>query len=383
MRAYYSKLLLLGAVWLVVVSPGCRQRSEQELAEQKAIERHKQDIRQQAAFQETIEQIGAANMAKAAQFFVNSAQNGRMPGLSPNAHGTMRMEKMPVISPTGPYFLSGEVHLITSDSPPKNYYYVVVQTYSNSDFQVQKAWRADDSGKVLEEYPIASAPPRADARQVFLGPANGGAENGWSSWYNGVSGGGFVALDTDEPATGVSCFRLGISNAVPGQPHHADIRSEAFALGRAGKTRQPLTLSFAYKLPGKVKPGDNVQVFFRFFDQTGTNYLGQEMVRVGSNTGDSEMSHYKRMTRTDIFAPRKAMTADIWVLANVFDEPWSSGAAQFDDFLVTAGPARSRPALFVGVAILGMLTAWLIRVLWIRRQSGKGAAGSDSPRLVA
>jgi hypothetical protein len=159
MRAYCSKLLLLGAVWLVVASPGCRQPSEQELAEQKAIARHEQDIRQQAAFQETFRQIGAAKMAKAARFFVGSAHNGRMPGLSPNSHGTMRMEKLPVISPNGPYFLSGEVHLITSDSPPKNYYYVMVQTYSNSDFQLQKAGRADASGKVLEEYPILPPPP--------------------------------------------------------------------------------------------------------------------------------------------------------------------------------------------------------------------------------
>ena len=245
----------------------------------------------------------------------------------------------------------------------------MVQTYSNSDFQVQKAWRADDSGKVLEEYPIMPAPPRAEARQVFLGPANAGAENGWSSWYNGVLGGGFVALDADDPATGMSCFLIGISNAVPGQTHHADIRSETFSLGRAGKTRQPLTLSFAYKLPGKVKPGDNIQVFFRFFDQTGTNYLGQEMVRLGSNTGDSEMRLYKTMTLADIFAPREAVSADIWIAANIFDEPWTSGAAQFDDFLVTAGPARSRAPLLVGATILALLTALLIKVLRTKRLS--------------
>jgi hypothetical protein len=181
----------------------------------------------------------------------------------------------------------------------------------------------------------------------------------------------------------VSCFTIGISNAVPGQTHHADFRSEPFSLGRAGTTRQPIALSFAYKLPGKVKPGDNIQVFFRFFDQTGTNYLGQEMVSVGSNTGDSEMSHYKRMTLADIYAPRKAVTADIWVVANVFDEPWTSGAAQFDDFLVTAGPARSRAALFIGGAILAVVAALLIWALRARRCYGKGgSAGSDSPALA-
>ena len=107
MRGYWLKLLLAGAVWLVVVSAGCRQRSDQELAEQKAIERHQQAIRQQAAFQETIKQIGEANLAKALESFVNMAKNGRLPGLSPTAHGTMTLEKLPVISPNGPYFLSG------------------------------------------------------------------------------------------------------------------------------------------------------------------------------------------------------------------------------------------------------------------------------------
>jgi hypothetical protein len=380
MPASCSKLLLAGAVWLVVASPGCGQRSERDLAEQKAIERHEQDIRQRAAFQSTIKQVGVAKLTEGARFLVGMARSGRIPGLSRNAHGTMRMEKLPVITPNGPYYLSAELHLITSDAPPKNYFYAVVQTYSNGGFQLQKAWRADASGKVLEEYPIAPAPPRADARRVFLGPANAGAESGWSGWYNGTLGGGFVAIDTDDPATGVSCFSIGISNAVPGETHHADFRSEPFSLGRAGPTRQPIALSFAYKLPGKVKPGDNIQVFFRFFDQTGTNCLDQEMVRLGSNTGDSEMRQYKTMTLADIFAPRKAVTADIWVAANISDEPWTSGAAQFDDFLVTAGPARFRATLYVGAAIFAVLAALLIRALRTRRLSGKGGpAGRDAP----
>ena len=98
------------------------------------------------------------------------------------------------------------------------------------------------------------------------------------------------------------------------------------------------------------------------------------MVRLGSDTGDSEMRQYKTTTLADIFAPRKAVTADIWVAANISDEPWTSGTAQFDDFLVTAGPARFRAALYVGAAIFAVLTALFIRVLRARCLSGKGGS---------
>jgi hypothetical protein len=268
--------------------------------------------------------------------------------------------KMPVVSPKGPYFWSQELIVMVKDAPPRHCHYLIVQTYSNSDFQLQKAWRSDEAGKLVEDYPIAPAPVMADARRVFLGPANLGAERGWSSWYSGTLGAASVGIGADDPATGLNCFTIGVNDVVPGTTNHADIKSEVFPLGPSAKGRLPIMLSFAYKLPGKVKAGDNVQMFFRFFDRA-TNFLDQQMILIGSKTADSEMTAYKTMTLANIFAPVKAAVADIWITANVFDAPWSSGIAQFDDFSVTVNSPRSRTGTFAGIgafAALAVLLTW-------------------------
>src|SRR6202044_3296503 len=106
-----------------------------------------------------------------------------------------------------------------------------------------------------------------------------------------------------------------------------DIRSKLFSLEPAGKKHTPITFSFAYKLPGEVKPGDNIEVCLRFFDEQG-GFLGQKIYRVGSSTHDSEMLRYKTKTATKIFAPPKATQADVWIVANIFIH-WTSGNAQF------------------------------------------------------
>src|SRR5205814_1152092 len=127
----------------------------------------------------------------------------------------------------------------------------------------------------------------------------------------GTLGSGVVAVENDWPATGLNYFKIGITNATPGQMHHADLRSEQFSLGPPGDTRGPLSLSFAYKLPGKVKPGDDIEVLLRFYDPTGTNILDQKITLVGSSTADSEMRHYKTITVPNIIAPPNAFTADL------------------------------------------------------------------------
>src|SRR5204863_3635696 len=112
-----------------------------------------------------------------------------------------------------------------------------------------KAWRTDRSGKMSEEFPILHARERTDPRQLFFGPANGGAESDLSKWYSGTLGSGVVGIGTDDPASGLSYFLIGITNATPGATHHADFRSQTFSIGSA---QQPLSFSFDYKVPGRV-----------------------------------------------------------------------------------------------------------------------------------
>jgi len=200
----------------------------------------------------------------------------------------------------------------------------------------------------------------ANAHPVFLGPSNPGAESGLAQWRCGAMGGGSVSIDNDDPATGDSEFKL--ANAASGPRKHADLRSDMFSLGPAGEPRGPLTISFAYKLPDKVKPGDNIALYVQFFDQSPThiNLLGEKKILVGSSTGDSAMTQYKTMTITNILAPANAVVADIWIVANV-DEPWISGVAQFDDFSVTAAAPQARATIFAALAAL------LIGTLYVRQ----------------
>jgi hypothetical protein len=207
----------------------------------------------------------------------------------------------------------------------------------------------------------------AGHRRIFLGPANPGAERGFTSWYNGTVGAGSVTIGKDDPATGLNYFSIGITNAGSGGTNQADLRSEMFPLGRGGNARGPLTFSFAYKLPDKVQPGDDLDVNFRFFDKDG-NFLDQNVINVGSSSQDSEMTHYKTVTAGNIVAPRGAVQADVWIVAGIA-EPWTSGCAQFDDFSVTVAPASYGARIFAGIAIFAAVIALLI---WMLYRSKRG-----------
>ena len=219
--------------------------------------------------------------------------------------------------------------------------------------------------------PVWSAP-----KQILLGLPDAGAERG-GEWYSGTNGAAYRSVDDTDANTGANDFTLG--NKTAGAENRADWRSRLFSLGPAAGGAEPMTYSFAYKLPGKVNAGDNIAVFFRFFDETGTNFLGQHYIPLGSSGGDSEMTAYKTATfaglralknATGIRFPKGARTAmaDIWVTCNIFG-PWTSGAARFDDFSVTTLPAppwvsrhwRISLTALVIVLILPPLTIWAVR----------------------
>jgi prepilin-type N-terminal cleavage/methylation domain-containing protein len=202
----------------------------------------------------------------------------------------------------------------------------------------------------------------------FLGPANPGAESALEDWFHGSLGEGLVTTDTNGPATGLRCFKIVVPNALSGQTNHADLRSRLFPLGRAARGRQPIKASFAYKLPDKIKVGDNAVVNFRFFGPTENDFVDQKTILIGSDTGDSEMNHYKTMTLTNLFAPTNALNANVWVTVNLGPFPWTSGLAEFDDFsmITTPGPPWARIAS--GAVLFTVLTALLVWALRLRRR---------------
>ena len=211
------------------------------------------------------------------------------------------------------------------------------------------------------------------ARQIMLGPPDPGPEHGFDYWYYGTNGGGYVSIDDTDPNTGTSDFTLG--NKTTGSENRADFRSQLFPLHSASGGAEPITISFAYKLPGNVKARDNIAVFFRFFDDTGTNFLGQIPIMLGSSSGDSEMTDYKTMTLTSIRALKnatgiqlpkdaRATTADIWVTCNVF-QPWTSGDARFANFSVTTLPTPPWVSRHWIISIIVLLIILLLPVLTI------------------
>jgi hypothetical protein len=207
--------------------------------------------------------------------------------------------------------------------------------------------------------------------QIFLGPAESGTWSGSSKWPNGMYGAASTSYDFEDHAGGVCAFV--ISNTVAGAENKADWRCEFFSLGPAAGGARPIIFSFAYKLSDRVAAKNNIIVLLRFYDSTGTNFIGQQIIPVGAHTSDSAMTDYRTLTINGIRAPTRARTIDIAIVANQnANEPWVSGVARFDDFSVTTLPRSLRFKMMVGTAVLlGVCTLTLLLVLlWRRRNAG-------------
>ena len=192
----------------------------------------------------------------------------------------------------------------------------------------------------------------AMARQVMIGPANPGAEDGSDGWWVGASGSGYLLVDHTDPASDTSDFTLGNTN-LDGN-NSAEWRSVIFPLGPAAAGAKPITFSFAYKLVNEVNPGDNVLVQLRFFDKA-TNWISQRDFVLGDSSHDSAMSRYKTVTVSDLHAPPGAQVADVRFNINGYRSPyrWSSGTARFDDFSVKV--TTISPLIEIGVPAAALL----------------------------
>jgi hypothetical protein len=170
----FRGLWLLGLAMSFLVG-GCHHPSAQELAEQKAIARHEREARQRKAIVDLLRQGGMAHIYGGGEFLDHLQKAGQLPGLAKGKPVNGNLEKKPEISPNGRYFFTEQFRLHTKDSPPTYYHYIVVQTYSNSDFQLLAAWHTDKAGEKLETYPVHPAPAYADRFLVRMGLEIGGA----------------------------------------------------------------------------------------------------------------------------------------------------------------------------------------------------------------
>jgi len=215
---------------------------------------------------------------------------------------------------------------------------------------------------------IIAMPAVAKSAPILLGPPDPGAEHGFDHWLHGTNGEAWVYVDDTDPANGNQDFVLG--NKAAGDENRADWRSRIFSLGPAARGARPITFSFAHKFPGKINGRENMQVYLRFFDAAGTNFLGQRIFRVGFNTRSSNMASYKTLTFAGIHAPGKARTADVWVTANIF-VPWTSGTGQFDDFSVTTVSRLGRTLFVVlGGLVIALIIITVAVVRWEHKNRG-------------
>jgi hypothetical protein len=197
------------------------------------------------------------------------------------------------------------------------------------------------------------------AARYILGPTNNP-----ESWYNGQYGAATISVDLSDPFD-KDGYDLVINNTNAGPENKADWRSQPFPLGPAAGGAKPITFTFSYKLPDTVAKRNNIHVQLRFFDSTGTRFMGEKVIPVGAQTGDSEMTGYKTITMSGIKAPRKAQTADVWINAGSF-EPWSSGNAQFASIFVTTVPPIRWSLVLCG--LLAILVALSLTATLIARK---------------
>jgi hypothetical protein len=206
------------------------------------------------------------------------------------------------------------------------------------------SWRESWLGPMAVAVTVAILAFSADGQPV-IGPNPPIQTADGANWFSGSGGAAYVSVaDTNFlaglPTSGIYTnsfygppgYDGMLSNSAasgPSSGNNANFRAGSFPLNGA----QTVELSFYYYAP-KINSGNNIRVDLRMYqgaDDTGfINDNNQHPFAAGTMTG------YAFYNSGPITVPTGANDADIWVSINTFgDDPWASGVAYFDDFLVT------------------------------------------------
>jgi hypothetical protein len=141
-----TAVMLIMVFALAFATFGCH-KSQSEIAEEKAIERHKQ-----APSLPPPSGPAFARLKSQADYLENLHTNGLLPGISKDLKGFFGADVGVYITPDGGS--TQEVVFRTRNKPPQDYHYIVGRASSNSTWHINKAWHADPSDKVIHEYPV-------------------------------------------------------------------------------------------------------------------------------------------------------------------------------------------------------------------------------------
>jgi hypothetical protein len=84
------------------------------------------------------------NMKEATEFLKTLKEKDKLPGWSTNDEGTIDLEPYP----------NFEAFDGQKNGDSSNYHYQVARASEGSSWKLQKAWRADQNGRTIEEYPV-------------------------------------------------------------------------------------------------------------------------------------------------------------------------------------------------------------------------------------
>ena len=128
------------------VTAGCH-KSQPEIAEEKAIERHNQE-----AVLPPPTGPAFARLKSQSDYLENLHTNGLLPGVPKDPKGFFGADAAIYVTPEGGS--TQEVVFWTRDKPRQDYHYIVGRVSNNSSWQITKAWHPDPSSKAIQEYPV-------------------------------------------------------------------------------------------------------------------------------------------------------------------------------------------------------------------------------------
>src|SRR6266446_398213 len=94
----------------------------------------------------TIETIAASD------FLVGLHKQGRLPGDSKDDHGEVKCKDVPVSNPRQETYPISRTFDVVKNGGQSTYHYTVVRLSKGSEWQLQRAWRSDAKGDIVEEW---------------------------------------------------------------------------------------------------------------------------------------------------------------------------------------------------------------------------------------